>query len=113
MIGIVLWSDPDDCKAVFWCEDQGDLAYFEGNDTGVGPDLHAGDMVQFDVSAQASMRIAHTPRLLQEQVHVDLPETLRKTADDTGSDVPHSAQIIPFAQHERWDHEKSDRAAKA
>ena len=27
MLGVVLWSDVSDRKAVIWCEDQGDLAY--------------------------------------------------------------------------------------
>lgn len=52
MIGIVLWSDPVVAKAVFWCEDQGDLAYFRSKDPQNSPAsaLTAGDMVCFDVS---------------------------------------------------------------
>ena len=31
MFGVVLWADPVDRKAVIWCEDHGDLAYFKGS----------------------------------------------------------------------------------
>lgn len=113
MIGIVLWSDPSESKAVFWCEDQGDLAYYEGGDADDAPSLHAGDMVQFEVSAKDSTRLAHAPRLLQEQAHPDLPGQLRGTAEHVSDVVPRTAQIIPFACVETRESEKSRRAAKA
>lgn len=28
MLGVVLWADIDDRKAVIWCEDHGNLAYY-------------------------------------------------------------------------------------
>ena len=30
MLGVVLWSDSSENNAVIWCEDHGDLAYFDG-----------------------------------------------------------------------------------
>lgn len=104
MIGIVLWSDPDDRKAVFWCEDQGDLAYFDTPD----PDLEggggflAGDMVQFDVTIDHRVRKAHSPRLLHESVCTDLPATLKRSAAPQ-IDAPQdqqSATILPFSLKE-------------
>jgi hypothetical protein len=67
MIGIVLWSDPSDCKAVFWCEDHGDLAYFsaEFDETGGCNDFSVGDMVQFDVLCDAEFRRAVNPNVIQ------------------------------------------------
>lgn len=109
MIGVVLWSDVTDGKAVFWCEDQGDLAYFEGNcaTNGAHASFDAGDMVQFDVSCDARVRKAHNARLVQGQACVGLPETLRST----GAAIPvpaepaggRSAQIIPFARQSNND----------
>lgn len=113
MIGIVLWSDPSESKAVFWCEDQGDLAYYEGCAVSDAPCLHAGDMVQFEVSAEASTRLAHAPRLLQEQVHPDLPGQLRRTAESVNDAVPCTATIIPFAGAASRQSDKTRWAAKA
>lgn len=48
MYGIVLWSDNEGRKAVIWCEDHGDLAFFEDViDQVNGTPLEAGDMVRF------------------------------------------------------------------
>ncbi|WP_299876078.1 hypothetical protein [uncultured Sulfitobacter sp.] len=106
MIGVVLWSDPDGNSAVFWCEDQGDLAYFERTgDVFVGGSLFvAGDMVQFDIRYDGKMRCAIEPRLLQEQVCQSLPSRLRQTAQaqpsqttgTTGQATGRSAKVVPF-----------------
>lgn len=85
MIGVVLWSDPAEQKAVFWCEDQGDLAYYtsapdEEDHQGL---FYAGDMVQFDVSVERNYRKARNPRLIQESACTGLPSSLRDTADAT------------------------------
>ena len=47
MLGVVLWSDAGDNKAVIWCEDHGDLAYFNGgvDDPASLMDFDAGDLV--------------------------------------------------------------------
>lgn len=29
MIGVIIWSDPIERKAIVWCEDQGDLAFLK------------------------------------------------------------------------------------
>jgi hypothetical protein len=101
MIGVVLWSGPDDGKAVFWCEDQGDLAYFEGtlNQDGSYAVFNAGDMVQFDVTVDARVRKAHNARLVQEQACVGLQETLRGNGAQPhpAASAHQSAEIIPFS----------------
>ena len=38
MYGVVLWADASDTKAVIWCEDQGNLAYY----TAAEEDIHEG-----------------------------------------------------------------------
>ncbi|EDQ04025.1 hypothetical protein DSM14862_01250 [Sulfitobacter indolifex] len=103
MIGVVLWSDNSAGKAVFWCEDQGDLAYYEVPAARVGgsAEFDTGDLVQFNVSVHRKLRIADTPQLVQGRAGTHLPEALRNdgktTATRDAPDTPHmTAQIIPF-----------------
>lgn len=101
MIGVVLWSDASDRKAVIWCEDQGDLAFLNSADDVFrsGDFFDAGDVVQFDMEVQASMRRAHNPRLVLEQAGVGLPDALRQSVPpETG--MRETAQIIPFEPRE-------------
>ena len=90
MIGVVLWSDPAENKAVFWCEDQGDLAYFtsapdEDDHQGL---FSAGDMVQFDVTIEENYRKACNPQLIQEKACTGLQSSLKHTADAKGRAAP-------------------------
>lgn len=100
MMGVVLWSDPADRKAVFWCEDQGDLAYYE--DVSQEQDgfafFDAGDMVQFEIKMERKLRRAHHPKLIKEHACSGLPESLRRNASRQSPDAgtPKSAQIIAF-----------------
>lgn len=103
MIGIVLWSDPNDCKAVFWCEDHGDLAYYsaEFDEKKAVGGFAAGDMVEFDVFTDAEFRRAVNPRLVQENacdgLERRLQSTARKTAEPAQQRV--SGQVLQFRQH--------------
>ena len=69
MLGVVLWSDASDRKAVIWCEDQGDLAYVSEFTSAMnsGDFFDAGDLVQFDMEMHKSMRLANNPRLVIEK----------------------------------------------
>lgn len=81
MYGVVLWSDPVDGKAVIWCEDHGDLAYFSRAIDGESmPDLDAGDMVQFDLRQDARIRRAANPRRLVHQHYQGLADGLAQAA---------------------------------
>ena len=68
MIGVVLWSDDREQKAVIWCEDHGNLAFFSNSSGGLmtGQRLDAGDVVQFDLEEERHHRVARNPRLLAE-----------------------------------------------
>ncbi|WP_292293028.1 hypothetical protein [Marivita sp.] len=80
MFGVVLWSDAAARKAVIWCEDQGELAYYtpaEGN-LHEGPVLDAGDLIQFDLSVQQNIRKASNPQLVVQSHSPNLPEKLRE-----------------------------------
>lgn len=96
MIGVVLWSDPSVRKAVIWCEDQGDLAFLNCSEDVISTDtfFDAGDLVQFDVEIDASMRRVNNAKLVIEKFGKGLPDALRRCDRDAAS--AHSAQIIPF-----------------
>lgn len=81
MFGVVLWSDADAQKAVIWCEDQGELAYYTPCERSVhdAPTLDAGDLIQFDVVVQKNMRTVTNPQLLEPSHSPDLPMNLRAT----------------------------------
>lgn len=87
-------------KAVFWCEDQGDLAYFRSKDPGndVASALTAGDMVCFDVFTDTTMRRASNPRLITGHSRADLPNKLKATAGQVkqAGHCAGSAKILPF-----------------
>lgn len=99
MLGVVLWSDQQDRKAVFWCEDHGDLAYYEAPEMTFDPSsfFDAGDMVQFDVAVEQRLRKALNPRMVQERACLGLPETLKRTAPQPSPPKQQkSAEIIAF-----------------
>lgn len=98
MFGVVLWSDVDEHKAVIWCEDHGDLAFYKPSETGGDISLDAGDLVQFDMTMDRHLRLAHNPRLVAEQVCTDLADALGRAGGRCDSDTPRgSAEIIPFS----------------
>lgn len=97
MLGVVLWSDTSDRKAVIWCEDQGDLAYLNAGHCFLHTDdfFDAGDLVQFDMEVTQSMRIANNPRLVTEKASTNLPEVLRRGKPDRRYRASVS-KVIPF-----------------
>ncbi|WP_292063172.1 hypothetical protein [Marivita sp. XM-24bin2] len=79
MFGVVLWSDAAAQKAVIWCEDQGELAFYTPADGSVDdtPSLGAGDLIRFDVILQENVRKAHNPEVLMPSHSPELPQKLR------------------------------------
>ena len=98
MYGVVLWSDRAVRKAVFWCEDQGDLAFY--HDASTKSDsygfLDAGDMVQFEVKLDHKLRKAHNARIVLEKACAELPEHLLSTASMSSETIRKTAQVIDF-----------------
>jgi len=76
MFGVVLWRDEQEQKAVIWCEDHGDLAFYRNTDGTSRFELDAGDWVQFDMTMERHQRFAHNPRLVSEGVYQDLADAL-------------------------------------
>ncbi|MEP5731987.1 MAG: hypothetical protein ABJL67_21720 [Sulfitobacter sp.] len=101
MIGVVLWSDIDDQKAVFWCEDHGDLAYYDGtlDPTEETIPMNEGDMVEFDITLERKIRRAHKARLVEQRVCDGLQDHLRNTSvkkDKRESEGIISSTVVPF-----------------
>jgi hypothetical protein len=72
-LGVVIWSDADDGRAVIWCDDHGDLAYYSGEDDAV---FAPGDLVRFRVERDLAMRRAFEPELVQSAQYPSLPGQL-------------------------------------
>lgn len=98
MIGVVLWSDPQDRNAVFWCEDQGDLAYYTASPDSTDHHglFNAGDMVEFDVIVERQYRKACNPHLIREKACQGLETHLRSTAQRLSEPPMHrkSGQVV-------------------
>ncbi|MCH2164322.1 MAG: hypothetical protein MK098_06675 [Marinovum sp.] len=79
MCGVVLWSSIEEGRAIIWCEDHGDLAFYHADQTDVhlGGMLDAGDLIDFDVDDDSDHRLATNPRLLVEDHAPRLPQGLR------------------------------------
>lgn len=100
MLGVVLWSDATDRKAVIWCEDQGDLAFMNDADALLEQDtfFDAGDLVQFDMRVLDSKRRAFNPRLVMEQASTALPDVLRDEILNGAAQTSCGAKVVPFAR---------------
>lgn len=100
MIGVVLWSDFEDQKAVFWCEDHGDLAYYDAAQDHAAEHilLNAGDMVEFDLSIEGKIRRARNATVIKPKVCNGLQDHLRATAAKTDTDpsAAASGDVVAF-----------------
>lgn len=106
MYGVVLWSDPKRRKAVIWCEDQRDLAYFNGacedtaievSDTGTGELVpYVGDMLVFDVCENGTRREAVNLRRVATAAAETLIEKLKEEAKARKRSKAASATVVDF-----------------
>jgi hypothetical protein len=63
MYGVVLWSDSKCSRAVIWCEDHRNLAFFRDDAEGAGSraGFTPGDLVAFDLREENELRLAVDP----------------------------------------------------
>ena len=89
MYGVVLWTDARDSKAVIWCEDQGNLAYYSepSRDATTGVALDAGDLLQLDMREEAACRRARNIQRVEPGHAPGLPSSLRSATDLGGNNV--------------------------
>ena len=107
MYGVVVWSDLRKGKAVIWCEDHGDLAFYRGSETTPGR-FDAGDLVKFDVRTDRNFRVACNAELVEENAHRGLTDFLnsregsgRASASDMPARRVSRASIVPFPAQTR------------
>ncbi|MEO3414227.1 hypothetical protein AAFO92_06185 [Roseovarius sp. CAU 1744] len=101
MFGVVLWSDQVRNRAVIWCEDHGDLAFFNGDGSaGIeNAEMEPGDLVQFDVRADRNMRLASKPRLVSSDEYPTLARDLKqagKLPEAAATADAASSKIVAF-----------------
>lgn len=117
MFGVVLWSNSQEQKAVIWCEDHGDLAFYRQPDDAEQIALDPGDWVQFEMTTDQKMRRVHNPRLIAEGLFPDIAETLVPAGNVP--DLPdairpaarQSAEIVPFRRPGKAPHHFGNGAA--
>ncbi|PIE12713.1 MAG: hypothetical protein CSA70_08400 [Rhodobacterales bacterium] len=97
MYGVVIWSDFNDGKAVIWCEDHGDLAYFNVPSESVfsGPALDPGDLVYFQLQEHNRMRLANNPRLVKESAFPALADQISPTPPQAAKPVTDNVFAFP------------------
>lgn len=107
MMGVVLWKDRQDGKAVIWCEDHGKLAYLTGDQAELCADLdmEAGDLVKFSLRIDKRLRFAENVQVVEENNRVGLADALTpEGATPAMSPEPvmdYGADIIPFRAKEQ------------
>lgn len=89
MYGVVLWADAQDKKAVIWCEDHGNLAFYSGKDPSAhqGVSLDAGDLIQFEIREEPNYRRARNLKRVVSAYAPDLPKKLRRKVQEPSNVV--------------------------
>ena len=83
MFGVILWSDPDREKAVIWCEDHGQLAFYNDHSAATLPYAYeVGDLVEFNVEELDDLRYASDLRLESQQQYPTLAAALKRNDEN-------------------------------
>lgn len=78
MIGVVVWADTAKSKAVIWCEDQRDLAYYmQQEEVADAISLQKGDLVEFESRYESGVRMAGGVQVVEPSAEPSLAEVLR------------------------------------
>ena len=106
MIGVILWSDMAENKAVIWCEDHGDLAFLSAAESVVLPDpfFEVGDVVKFDVKTTRNLRLATNPERTEQSWGPALSDNLRSLSAISSEMAQTSAKVIPFRPSDASQH---------
>lgn len=84
MYGVILWSDPHVKKAVIWCEDQVNLAYYEAPEQLKSAEtcfFDAGDYVEFDMFMDHNLCRASNAQIVVSSTDPRLPVRLELVED--------------------------------
>ena len=85
MYGVVLWTDASSQCAVIWCDDHGDLAFYNGGSVTDPFEMTEGDLVSVDLHTEGVMRVAQNPRIISEKSHTGLTDALRTSGAQPAS----------------------------
>ena len=78
MYGVVLWSDKKQNRAVIWCEDHRNLAFYKDESNLSEASLFVpGDLVEFDLREVDDMRLAVDPCVVSAHEFPSLPGDLK------------------------------------
>lgn len=78
MYGVVLWSDKKRNRAVIWCEDHRNLAFYKDEENLSEASLFVpGDLVEFDLQEVDDMRLAVDPCIVSKHEFPSLPGDLK------------------------------------
>ena len=90
MLGVILWNDPDTHRAVIWCEDHGQLAFYRPDLAQVQdvPDVTVGDLVEFELRQDKTLRYAHDLVLVSGKHYKDIAENLVPAAQSLSERCP-------------------------
>ena len=84
MIGVVVWADTAKSRAVIWCEDQRDLAYYLQQDVVSKPVvLQKGDLVEFESHYESGLRMAAGVQVVDVNTRPGLADALRSSSQKT------------------------------
>ncbi|MFU1476721.1 hypothetical protein ACM25N_03040 [Roseovarius sp. C7] len=85
MMGVVLWSDVKDNRAVVWCDDHGDLAFYKPRKSSVNAaTFQPGDLIEFELREASQMRIVSRPQVLERDSHPNLVDELKQVGEAMG-----------------------------
>lgn len=90
MFGVVLWCDKTDSKAVIWCEDHGNLAFYTPTQHSIhdGMSLDPGDLIEFDMSEDKNLRYARNPEVVVQDHSRALADSLGRAQAIAGQFCP-------------------------
>lgn len=82
MLGVVIWSCKVSGRAIVWCSDSKDLAYYEGRrlQRGPAPIIETGDLVEVTIAPRGILRRCTSLRLVEAGYMPDLVHTLQTRA---------------------------------
>ena len=113
MLGVVIWSAEAESKAIIWCEDHGELAFFGQcqQETVSAERFKEGDLIQFDLAEFDNLRLARNPRRIAQHYCSDLSGVIGK-AQAVKSAIETDKAPMPASQSAliKFDREKRSRS---
>jgi hypothetical protein len=104
MLGVVIWTDADDSKAIIWCEDHGELAFLSqpAKVESGAEKLDQGDLIQFDLEEHRNLRMAHNPRKIEQQYCSDIKAVMESAvkvqAEAMPNLLPKNSKLLNFTR---------------